>query len=124
MVAERGVELDARIEERLVGDLELRLEVLRALRPDQVVADRHDRVVREPPVENDHLLGKLILRLAAGAEVAEDAELERPVAVRQWDERCGRRLLVLEARNSGDDAARRSPSPVAITRNRSPMTDR
>ena len=83
MVAQRRVELDAGIQERLVGKLELLLEVLRALRSVQVVADQHDHAVLEPPVEFGHLLGELILRLAAGAEIAEHAELERAIPVRQ-----------------------------------------
>src|SRR5450759_1482163 len=101
VVAQRRVELDAGIQERLVRKLELHVEVLRALRSDQVVPAQHDRVVLEPPVEFDHLLGELVLRLAAGADVAEPAELERAIPVRQWDYRCGRRLLGLEAGSPG-----------------------
>src|SRR5665811_507637 len=76
VVAQRRVELHAGIQQRLVGDLELLLEVLRPLRSEKVVSNRHDEVVLEPPVERGHLFGQLELLLVAYAEVAEDAELE------------------------------------------------
>ena len=47
MVAERGVELDAAVEQRLVGHLELLDEVLRPLGAVDVVADREHQLERK-----------------------------------------------------------------------------
>src|SRR5450755_1575777 len=92
VVAQRRVELHAGIQQRLVGDLELLLEVLRPLRSENIVSSRHDQVVFEPPVECGHLVGQLELLLIAYAEVAEDTELERSILVRQCYGRFSRRL--------------------------------
>ena len=64
VVAERRVELHALIEQRLVRQLELLLEVLRALRTVQVVADEHDHLVLEAVVQRHHLRGQIVLGLA------------------------------------------------------------
>src|SRR6185503_123623 len=74
VVAERGVELDAGIEQRLVRHLELLLKVLWSLSAVDVVAN-HDRkrevealpVLLESPAD-------LVLRLVAGAGVANHGE--------------------------------------------------
>ena len=96
MVAERRVELHAAIEQRLVRNFEFLLEVLRALRPVQVVADQHHEVVLEALAEFDHLLGELVLRPVAGAEVPEDAKPERALLIRQGDRRFRRGLPGLD----------------------------
>ena len=81
MVAERRVELHAGVEQRLVRVLELVDEVARPLAAVHVVAQHDDGVERELPVPRAHLRGDLVLRLVAGAVVADGDELERVLAV-------------------------------------------
>src|ERR1017187_7908202 len=57
VVAQRRVELHAGIQQRLVGQLELLLEVLRPFRSVKVVSHEHDEVVLESAVEYGHLPG-------------------------------------------------------------------
>jgi hypothetical protein len=49
--------------------------------------------------------GELVLGFGAGAEVAEDAEFERAILVRQWHQRFGRRLSGLNGGDAHRDAA-------------------
>src|ERR1035437_894038 len=111
VVAQRRVELHAGIQQRLVGQLELLPEVLWPLRSVKGVSHCHDEVVLEPPVEYGHLLGSLILRLFAGAEVAQDRELQRSILIRQCYRRFGRGLRGRDHSGCGDDAAVPATSP-------------
>ena len=54
VIAERGVELHAGVEQRLVRDLELVREVLRPLRAVDVVADGDDELEREALMHPRH----------------------------------------------------------------------
>ena len=96
VVAERGVELHAAVEQRLVGLLELVEEVFRAVPAIEVVADGQHQRERELRPHARHLLAELVLLALAGAEVSHDAELERVGLVRQRQRqrrrRCCRRL--------------------------------
>jgi hypothetical protein len=83
VVAERRVELHARIEQRLVGRFELLAEVLRPFGAIQVVAGEHDGVVLEPRVDVHHLLREFVLLVAPCPEITEDAELEGSLFVGQ-----------------------------------------
>ena len=89
VIAERRVELHARVEKRLVRRLELPLEVLRSIRAIDVVARERHHLEGKGPVQHDHLIGQLVLFPFAGPEIPKDEELERTVPVRQRDERCG-----------------------------------
>ena len=103
VVAERRVELHTGIQERLIGQLELVLKILGALRSVQVVPDEHDDLVLEPLAEFDHLFGELVLRPVACAEVSEHGELERVGLVRQRHQLLGRTLLRFDGcRPSGE----------------------
>ena len=83
VVAERGVELHAAVEQRLVWLLELVEEVLRPVPAIEVVADRQHQRERELRAHARHLLAELVLLALAGAEVSHHAELERVGLVRQ-----------------------------------------
>jgi hypothetical protein len=99
VVSKRGIELHACRQHCLVGFLELRPEVLRALRAIQVVPHRDDQLEREPRVNLGHLGTQLVLRSLPGAEIPEHGELEGALAVRELEDlrRCGlhRRLGLL-----------------------------
>ena len=102
VIAERGLELHAGVEQRLVRDVELAAEGFRPFAAVDVVADGDDEQGREDRLHVCHLRGQLVLLLAAVAEIAEDEELERVGPVRQVEgggcrgrlclrRRCGRR---------------------------------
>src|SRR5262245_57141935 len=93
VIAERGIELHAGIEQRLIRRFKFLLEVLRPLRTVDVVSDEDDELVFEPGQHFGHLLRKLILHAVARTEIAEDRELQRSLPIRQWDDlgRSGRR---------------------------------
>ena len=83
VIAERGVERDVGVEQRLVGPLELRDEVLRPLGAVHVVAEHDRELVREDRVRLPHLRAGFGLRAIAGAAVADHQELDRVLADRR-----------------------------------------
>jgi hypothetical protein len=115
MIPQSRAEFDSGIEQRLVRDLELDLEVLRPLRPVQVVAHQQHQVELELLLHARDLRGHLVLLRFAGAEVAEHAELQRSVLVRhrqrnsRWTRRGLNRLrrrCICECRRPGRDSQR------------------
>src|SRR4029077_5547041 len=81
MIAERGVERDARVEQRLVRLRELLVEVRRTLPTVDVVAEHNRHVERELRAEPGHLVGDVKLLAIAGAAVAHGHELQRSRSV-------------------------------------------
>ena len=55
-----------------------------------VAAEKKDVVVLEPLAERGHPLGKLVLRLLAGAGIPEHGKLEGARLIWQWRGRCAR----------------------------------
>src|SRR6476469_704995 len=92
MVAKRGIELHAGIEQRLVRILELLLEILRPLRSVEIVADEGHQVEGKLIVGAFHLGSQLVPLLAAGAEVTQDRELQRVILVRHRQRKRSARL--------------------------------
>ncbi len=105
MVAERGVELDAHVEQRFVRLRELLDEVLRSLPAVDVVAEHDDPVERELRVEPRHLIRDVILRRIARPGIADGGELHRI--------RCGgkRELLGRDAPPCRDERGERRQEP-------------
>ena len=118
VIAERGVERDVGVEQRLVGALELRDKVLRPLRPVQVVAEHDRELVRENGVRLPHLRAGLGLRAIAGAAVADHQELDGVLADRRLHldcrpdggDRCPHRCGLLFG-NGLDDGGERKQTP-------------
>ena len=75
VVAERGVELDARIEDRFVRPLELSHEVGGTLAAVHVVAEHQHELERKPRARLGQELGDVVLCASAGSGVADDGEL-------------------------------------------------
>ena len=91
MVADRGVERDAAVQQRPVGDVKLVREVRRRLLSVEVVADHDDEAEGEQPVHGGDLGRELDLTRIAGPVVAEHGELERVRPVRHRQCRRGER---------------------------------
>src|SRR5688572_19657416 len=83
VIAERGIELHAPVDQRLVRNRELLLVVLWLLRPVQVVPGHQDELERKLRTPVDHLPRDSILSLAGLSAVADDGELDRVRFVRQ-----------------------------------------
>ncbi len=92
VIAERGVEFDLGVEQRLERLLELARVVLRPLGAVHVVAEHDRELVREHAVRLPHLLRGFDLRPVAGAAVADDEELDRVFAHRRQRRGRGRYL--------------------------------
>jgi hypothetical protein len=119
VIAERGLELHAGVEQRLVRDLELPAEAFRSFAAVDVVADGDDEQGWEDRVHFGHLRGQLVLLLAAVAEIAEDEELERVGPVRQVE---GGRMprpavLCAAARAAGHPASGALDTPGPLSQN-------
>ena len=93
MVPERGVELDAGIEQRLVRELELLGVVRGPFATVQVVAHHDRKLERKLGPKGRQLLRHCVLTAAARASVANDGKLYGPVLHRQ--------AHVLSARHNG-----------------------
>jgi len=98
VIAERGIELHARVDQRLVRHFELVPEVLRALRPVDVVTEENRHLERKAGMQRCHLCGQLELLRFTGTGVAKRQELQRPIPIRQRH-RLRRRALL--SRNDG-----------------------
>jgi hypothetical protein len=77
VIPERGVELDAAIEDRLVGQLELPREVLGSLGAVDIVPQHQDELVGKHRVRLGQPRPHLALCLAACARVTEHGEADR-----------------------------------------------
>ena len=77
MVAERGIESDAGVEQRLVGQLKLVRKVLRPLGAVDVVADHQHELEVDALTRLLELRADLVLGFFAGAGVADDREADR-----------------------------------------------
>ena len=77
MVAQCGVEGNARLQQRRVGTLELVDEVLRPLTAIHVVAQHQDQLERESCAGSGHLPADIELRGLPRAAVADHGELQR-----------------------------------------------
>jgi hypothetical protein len=90
MVADRGLEGDAGIEERLVGHFELGRVVLRGVTIVDVVAEHQHQVVFERLAPCDHLLRNLVLGPGPATRIADHRPLHGSRAVRQGERAAGR----------------------------------
>ena len=77
MIAQRGIELDIGVQERLVGQLNFFLIILRPFSPIQVVPEHQNELEGIFLVEPRYLPSHLVLRSFARTGVAEDREAER-----------------------------------------------
>jgi len=81
VIAERRVELDALVEDGLVGNLELLLEVARAFAAIHVVAHHQHELVREALIDvGEHLREPVLIRISSAA-VTDDREPQRSAAL-------------------------------------------
>ena len=80
VVAERRVEGNVRVADRLVRQLELADEVLRPFRPIHVVARHDDELVGEHGMRRPELRSDVVLRAIARSRVAEHGEPDRILA--------------------------------------------
>src|SRR5688572_22726861 len=83
VVAERRVERDVGVEQRLIRRLELLPEVPRVLNAVDVVAGHDHEIVLEPGAPGDQLLANRFLRTAARTRITNHGELDGPLLVRK-----------------------------------------
>ena len=102
-VAKRGMELDTRVQQRLVRGLEFLQKIPRPFRSVEIAADQKDEVIFEASVQTGHLLGELVLRSFPCAGVSKNGEFQGFWPVRQSNQGVGNRLLRKRHRDEGKD---------------------
>ncbi len=85
MISQRGVELHARIEQRLIRILELLLHGARALAAVDVIAQHDHEIEAGLFAVSFHLLPDVILRLFACSVVSDDRKAKRSLFERETD---------------------------------------